>query len=73
MQGILVPAGTPKAIAALLEREITAIIATPDVKAKMLAIGIEPEGITSEAFAAYIKAEIAKWKKVIADAKIGQI
>jgi tripartite-type tricarboxylate transporter receptor subunit TctC len=73
MQGILVPAGTPKAIAALLEREITAIIATPDVKAKMLAIGIEPEGITSEAFAVYIKAEIAKWKKVIADAKIGQI
>ncbi len=73
MQGILVPAGTPKAIAALLEREITAIIAAPDVQAKMLAIGIEPEGITSEAFAAYIKAEIAKWKKVIADAKIGQI
>jgi tripartite-type tricarboxylate transporter receptor subunit TctC len=73
MQGILVPAGTPKAIAALLEREITAIIAAPDVKAKMLAIGIEPEGISSEAFAAYIKAEIAKWKKVITDAKIGQI
>ncbi|MFL5031717.1 MAG: Bug family tripartite tricarboxylate transporter substrate binding protein, partial [Xanthobacteraceae bacterium] len=73
MQGILVPAGTPKEIAALLEREITAIIATPDVKAKLLATGIEPEGTTSAAFAAYIKAEIAKWKKVISAAHIQQI
>jgi tripartite-type tricarboxylate transporter receptor subunit TctC len=73
MQGILVPAGTPKEIAALLEREITAIIATPDVKAKLLATGIEPEGTTSAAFAAYIKAEIAKWKKVILAAHIQQI
>ena len=73
MQGVLVPAGTPKEIVSLLQREIAAIIATPDIKEKMLSLGIEPEGLTSEAFAAYIKAEIAKWKKVIVDAKINQI
>ena len=35
--------------------------------------GFEPEGNSSADFTAYIKAEIAKWKKVIADAKIKQI
>ena len=44
MQGILVPAGTPHEIVALLEREIRAVIALPDVQQKMLATGIEPEG-----------------------------
>jgi len=73
MQGVLVPAGTPKAIVDLLQREIAAIIAMPDVRSKMLAVGIEPEGISSAEFAAYIKVEIAKWKKVIADAKIKPI
>jgi tripartite-type tricarboxylate transporter receptor subunit TctC len=73
MQGILVPAGTPKDIVALLEREIRAIVAGPDVREKMLAAGIEPDGGSSESFAAYIKAEIAKWKQVIVAAKIQQI
>jgi len=73
MQGILVPAGTPKEIVALLEREIRAVIALPDVREKMEAAGIEPEGGSSQDFAAYIKAEIAKWRKVITAANIRQI
>ena len=73
MQGILVPAGTPGPIITQLEHEIRAIIATPDVSSKMLAAGIEPEGLSAQDFAAYIKAEIAKWKKVIIAAKIQQI
>ena len=36
----------------------------------MLAIGLEPGGMPSAEFAAYVKADIAKWKKVITDAKI---
>ena len=73
MQGVLVPAGTPKEIVDLLQREIAAILATPDVKEKVLALGFEPEGNTPAEFDAYIKAEIARWKKVIEDAKIGKI
>src|SRR5215831_10674014 len=73
MQGVLVSAATPKPIVMLLEREIRAVIATPDVSSKMLAAGIEPEGLSAQDFAAYIKAEIAKWKKVIIAAKIQQI
>jgi len=73
MQGVLVPAGTPKPIVDLLQAEIARIVRLPDVSDKMLAIGIEPGGIPSAEFAAYIKADIAKWKKVITDANIPQI
>jgi tripartite-type tricarboxylate transporter receptor subunit TctC len=73
MQGVLAPAGTPRKIVDLLQREIAAIIATPDVKEKIIALGFEPSGITSAEFDAYIKAEIAKWKRVIEQAKIDKI
>ena len=36
-------------------------------------VGVVPEGNTPEEFAAYLKADIAKWRKVIADAKIPKI
>jgi tripartite-type tricarboxylate transporter receptor subunit TctC len=73
MQGVLVPAGTPKAIIDLLHTEIARIVNLPDVKEKMLAMGLEPNGMPPAEFAAYIKTDVAKWKKVIADAKIPHI
>ena len=73
MQGVLVPAGTPKPIVDLLQTEIARIVKLPDVRDKMLAMGLEPDGMSPAEFAAYIKADVAKWKKVIADAKIPQI
>jgi tripartite-type tricarboxylate transporter receptor subunit TctC len=73
MQGVLLPAGTPKPIVDLLQAEIARIVHVPEVKDKLLAIGLEPDGMSQTAFAAYIKADIAKWKKVIADAKIPRI
>jgi tripartite-type tricarboxylate transporter receptor subunit TctC len=73
MQGVLLPAGTPQPIVDLLQAEIARIVRLPDVKEKLLAVGLEPDGMSQAAFAAYIKADIAKWKKVIADAKIPRI
>ena len=70
MQGVLAPAATPKPIVDLLQREIARIVNLPDVNEKMLALGLEPGGMSSAEFAAYIKADVAKWKKVITDAKI---
>jgi tripartite-type tricarboxylate transporter receptor subunit TctC len=70
MQGIFVPAATPKAIVDLLQAEVARIVQLPDVKDKLLAIGLDPGGMPSAEFAAYIKADIVKWKKVITDAKI---
>jgi tripartite-type tricarboxylate transporter receptor subunit TctC len=70
IQGVLVPATTPKPIVDLLQREIARIIQLPDVNEKLLAQGLEPSGMSSAEFADYIKADVAKWKKVITDAKI---
>ena len=67
----LMPAGTPKPIVDLLYGEIVAALKLPDVRARLASIGIDAVGNTSEEFAAQIKAEIAKWGKVIKDAKIG--
>jgi tripartite-type tricarboxylate transporter receptor subunit TctC len=66
----LLPAGTPKPIVDLLYGEIIATSKLPDVRARFGAIGVDVVGNTSEEFSAQIKAEIAKWGKVIKDANI---
>jgi tripartite-type tricarboxylate transporter receptor subunit TctC len=68
--GILVPSGTPKATIDLLHREITRIMTAPDTKARFPALGLEPVGNNPEEFGAYIKAEIARWAKVIRDGNL---
>ena len=73
MTGVFVPTGTPKPIVDQLQREISVIVNSPDVKARLLELGIVPEGDTPAAFAAYVKDEIAKWKRVIEIANIPKI
>ena len=70
MQGVLVPAGTPAEIVALLNREIVKAMQLDDVKAKCAELGFDPVADSPQAFAAYIKQDIDKWGKVIKDAKI---
>ena len=70
MTGVFVPAGTPKAIVDLLQREISAVVNAPDIKSKLLQAGVEAEGNSPADFVAYVNADIAKWKKVISDAKV---
>jgi tripartite-type tricarboxylate transporter receptor subunit TctC len=73
MQGVLVPAGTPAEIVALLNREIVKAMQLDDVKAKCAELGFDPAADSPQAFAVYIKQDIEKWGKVIKDAKIQQI
>ena len=73
MTGVFVPAGTPKAIVDLLQKNISEIVNTPDIKKRLLELGIVPEGDSPASFAAYVKEDMAKWKKVIEDAKIPKI
>jgi tripartite-type tricarboxylate transporter receptor subunit TctC len=70
MQAVLLPSGTPKPIIDLLYREIKAIVALPDVKERFEVLGLDAVANTPEEFAAQIKAEIAKWGKVIRGANI---
>ncbi|MFN0306028.1 MAG: Bug family tripartite tricarboxylate transporter substrate binding protein [Burkholderiales bacterium] len=73
MTGVFLPTGTPRPIVDVLQKEIATIVNTPEIKARLLELGVEAEGNSSADFAAYVKAEIAKWKKVIDDAKIEKI
>jgi tripartite-type tricarboxylate transporter receptor subunit TctC len=73
MQGVLVPAKTPKAIVDRLNAEIVKAMAFPDVKAKCAQLGFDPVADTAQEFASYIKKEVTKWGNVIKEAKIPQI
>ena len=63
--GALAPAGTPKEIVALLQREIAKAAASPDLKERFVALGFAPVGSTPEEFAAFIRSEMETWEKVI--------
>ena len=73
MQGIFVPAGTPKDIVDLLHREIVKVMNLPDVKEKCAQLGFDVVANTPAEFATYIKTDVEKWEKVIKDAKVPQI
>jgi len=62
--GVLVPAGTPRAITNRLNKEITATLNTPAVKDFLFKQGLDANPGTPESFGNYIKAETAKWAKV---------
>jgi tripartite-type tricarboxylate transporter receptor subunit TctC len=73
MTGVFVPAGTPKPVVDLLQKEIAAVVNSPDIKARLLEAGVEAEGNSQADFAAYVRADVAKWRKVIEDARIARI
>ena len=70
LTGLVVPAGTPKEIVTLLQKEIAKAVAQPDVKEKLAALGFVPVANAPEEFGARIKSEIEKWGKVVRDAKL---
>jgi tripartite-type tricarboxylate transporter receptor subunit TctC len=63
--GLLAPAGTPTDIVNKLSREIGRHLSVPEFRDRMASLGADPSPSTPEAFGAFIKAEAAKWQKVI--------
>ncbi len=68
--GAFAPANTPRAIVVRLNRELAAILSRPDIREKFFNAGAETVGSSPEALAAMMKADIAKWGKLIKDAGI---
>jgi tripartite-type tricarboxylate transporter receptor subunit TctC len=66
--GVMAPARTPTAIVDKLNRDIVSVLRMPDVKERLFAQGFEVVGNSREEFGRYVKAEIAKWTKVIKQA-----
>lgn len=64
--GLLAPAGTPREIVNLLQRNVAGIVGRPEVSQRLAELGAEPVASTPEAFGRQIAGEIDKWKKVVA-------
>jgi tripartite-type tricarboxylate transporter receptor subunit TctC len=69
-QALVVPAGTPPAIIARLNREVTAILNDAEVREALAKQGVEAEPGTPEALGNRIRADLAKWRDVITSAGI---
>jgi tripartite-type tricarboxylate transporter receptor subunit TctC len=69
-QGILAPAGTPRAIVSRLADEIAKIMRGPEVRNKLVGLGADPVGSTPDEFAAFRRTEFAKLAKLVSSAGI---
>jgi tripartite-type tricarboxylate transporter receptor subunit TctC len=68
--GMFAPAGTPREIISRLHAEAAKIMAMPDIRERLPAMGNEAVGSTPEAFAAKYKADIAQYARVVKEAGI---
>lgn len=70
--GFVVPAKTPRAVVERLSKEVAKAIAAPNVRQRLLDLGIAPHPSTPEEMQATYDEDLVRWKQVIADANIGQ-
>jgi tripartite-type tricarboxylate transporter receptor subunit TctC len=68
--GIVAPGGTPAPIVQRLNAELAKIVAMPDVRANLSEQGADLQGGTPEDFAAFMRAESARWSVVVKQAGI---
>jgi tripartite-type tricarboxylate transporter receptor subunit TctC len=65
--GVFVPAGTHPDIVQRLNAETVQALKKPEVRAKLIAAGLEPMWNSPTEFAAYVRSETAKWGKIVRD------
>lgn len=69
-QGLIAPAGTPKAIVTRLNTELVQALSSEPVQRRLAELGVEPAPSTPEEFAALVKQQAGVWGKVIQEAQI---
>lgn len=69
-QGFVAPAKTPRPIVMKLNSEFAKVMADAAIRQRLSESGFEPQTSTPDEFSAYMKSEIAKWRKVIRESKI---
>jgi len=67
---VFAPAGTPPEIVAKLAASIRKTLAQPEVRARFLALGLDPAPSSPEELGAFLRAELAKWERLVKDAGI---
>jgi len=68
--GLFAPAKTPPELVAKLNQDMSAVLAMPEVREQLAAQGLAVQTSTPEQLGTLVKADLARWRKVIADAKI---
>ena len=68
--GLYGPKGMPLELAGKVNQAVNAALADADIKERFARLGAEPAGGSSQAFAAMVKTDNAKWKKIIAERKL---
>ena len=67
---LVMPPGTPEAVVQKINADTAAALKLPDVRARFLELGAEPQGDTAAATAAFVKAEEARWRSIIQSANV---
>ena len=68
--GYFAPAGTPAAIVKKLNSEINQALGMTDVRARLDALGLEPQPGTAAEFSTYVKTEVTKWAQIVKTAGV---
>ena len=68
--GIFAPAGTPRPVIDKLQRELAAVLRTAFVRERYAVLGIEPVGNSSQEFGDQVRADLARWEKVVRAANV---
>jgi tripartite-type tricarboxylate transporter receptor subunit TctC len=68
--GFMAPRGTPQAIIEKIHTDVARIVASPEIQERILSQASEPVGNSPAEYAAFINAEIAKWRAVIKQANV---
>ena len=69
-QGLCTPAGVPKAVLVRIRAGLAAALALPDTRKRLAEQSVQPNPMTAEQFATFIRAERAKWAKLVQDVGI---
>jgi tripartite-type tricarboxylate transporter receptor subunit TctC len=68
--GIFAPAGTPRPVVDKLQRELAAVLRTAFVRERYAVLGIEPVGNSPQKFGDQVRADLARWEKVVRAANV---
>ncbi len=68
--GIMAPAKTPRPVIDKLHAAVVAVMKEPDMRERLVTLGVEPVANTPEQFGEQIRADLARWQKVVEAAKI---
>jgi len=68
--GIFAPASTPRPVIDKLQRELAAVLRTAFVRERYAVLGIEPVGNSPQEFGDQVRADLARWEKVVRAANV---